>query len=78
MNTKWAMAARLAWVFAPSAARLAVAVVPMFSPITRAMPRYIGSTPLEQSIIVMAIRAADDWRMHVSTVPINRNTIIVA
>lgn len=64
-------------VLAPRAARLAVAVVPMFSPITSAIPRYMGSTPLEQSTMVMAIRAADDCRMQVSTVPIRRNTIIV-
>ena len=33
-----------------------VMVVPMFSPSTRAIPIYIGSTPLEQSTMVMAMR----------------------
>ena len=66
-----------AWVLAPSAARLAVAVVPMFSPMTRAIPRYTGSTPLEHSTMVMAMRAADDCSMHVSRVPMSKNMTMV-
>ena len=54
-----------------------VTVVPMFSPITRAMPWYIGNTPVEQSIIVIAITAADDCTHIVSTLPITRNVIVV-
>ena len=39
LNSRWASAARRAAMPAPSAARLAVAVVPIFSPITKATPR---------------------------------------
>ena len=38
LNSKCAMAVLRAWVFALKAARLAVTVVPMFSPMTKAMP----------------------------------------
>ena len=38
MNTMWAIAARRACVFAVRAAMLEVTVVPIFSPITRAIP----------------------------------------
>ena len=56
---------------------MAVAVVPMFSPMTRAIPRYTGSTPLEHSTMVMAMRAADDCSMHVSRVPMSKNMTMV-
>ena len=42
LKTKWANAARLACVLAVSAARLAVIVVPMFSPNTSAAPSCRG------------------------------------
>ena len=62
---------------APMAAMFEVMVVPIFSPSTSAIPMYIGSTPLEHSTIVIAIRAADDCMQKVSIVPINRNEKIV-
>lgn len=37
----------------------------------------MGSTPLEQSIIVIAMMAADDCTHMVSTLPMMRNTIVV-
>ena len=37
----------------------------------------MGRTPLEQSIIVMAITAADDCTHMVSTPPMSRNTMVV-
>ena len=76
LNTKWAIAVRLACTLAPRATRLAVPVVPMFSPITKAMPRYMGSTPVEQSKMVMAITAADDCTMSVMIVPIIKKMIM--
>ena len=72
-----ANAARRAWVLAPSAARFAVMVVPMFSPITRAMPRYMGSTPVEHNSMVIAMTAADDCTTHVMAVPMRRNMMMV-
>ena len=54
-----AKAARLACVFAVRAATLDVTVVPMFSPITSAIPRYIGNTPVEHNVMVIAITAAE-------------------
>ena len=77
LNERCAMAARLAWVLAPIAAMFEVMVVPMFSPSTRAIPIYIGSTPLEQSTMVMAMRAADDCMQNVSIVPNPRNANMV-
>ena len=76
LNTRCASAARRAWLLAPSAARFAVAVVPIFSPITSAMPKYIGSTPVEQRRMVIAITAADDCTIQVIIVPISRNMMI--
>ncbi len=38
LKRRWAMAVRLAWVLALIAARFAVTVVPIFSPITSAIP----------------------------------------
>ncbi len=70
-------AARRACVLPVIAARFAVMVVPMFSPITRAMPGYMDSTPLVQSTIVMAIRAADDCTQNVSMVPMTRKASMV-
>ena len=77
LNVRWARAARRAWVLAPMAAMLEVMVVPMFSPSTKAIPIYIGSTPLEQSTMVMAMSAADDCIQNVSTVPMPRNENMV-
>ena len=74
LNSRCAMAARRAWVLALIAARLAVSVVPIFSPITRAMPWKMEMAPVEQRTMVMAIRAAELWTMAVRTVPISRNS----
>ena len=52
LKKRWPKAARRASV-------LAVSVVPMFSPSTRAMPRYMGSPAWVHSIMVMAMRAAE-------------------
>ena len=68
-----AKAARLACVFAVRAATLDVTVVPMFSPITNAMPRYIGNTPVEHSVMVIAITAAELCTHTVIMPPIIRN-----
>ena len=67
-----ANAARRACVLAVSAAMFDVTVVPMFSPITSAMPRYIGITPVAQRVIVIAMTAADDCTQTVITPPMNR------
>ena len=77
LNNRWDNAARLAAVPAPNAAKFAVAVVPMFSPIIRAIPRYMGNTPVEHSRIVIAITAADDCTIHVMMVPAARKTSMV-
>ena len=44
---------------------------------TSAMPWYIGSAPDEQSIMVIAMTAADDCTHMVSTPPMSRNMIVV-
>ena len=49
----------------------------MFSPITKAMPKWMGSTPVEHSRMVMAITAADDCTTHVMSVPIPKKTKMV-
>jgi hypothetical protein len=40
------------------------------------MPKYIGSTPVEQRRMVIAITAADDCTIQVIIVPISRNMMI--
>ena len=77
LNRRWAIAVRRACVFAFRAARLAVTVVPMFSPMTSAMPWKIVIAPVEQRTMVMAIRAAELCTSAVSRVPISRNRKIV-
>ena len=67
-----AKAARRADVFAVAATMFDVIVVPMFSPSTSIMPWSMCSTPVVQSVIVIAMMAADDCTQSVSTVPINR------
>ena len=62
---------------APNAAMFEVMVVPMFSPNTRMIPSSMGSTPVEQSVIVMAMMAADDCTHKVRTVPMSRKTMMV-
>ena len=62
---------------APKAAKLAVAVVPIFSPITNAMPKYIGKTPVEHNKMVIAITTAEDCTIHVISVPTIKKTMIV-
>lgn len=59
IEEKVAEGARRASVLTVSATRLAVSVVPMFSPSTRAMPRYMGSPAWVHSIMVIAMRAAE-------------------
>ena len=75
LNTKWASAARLAVVLATTAARLAVTVVPMFSPntIEAAISKLIQ--PLAHITKVSAIVAEEDCIRIVSTVPINMKRI---
>ena len=77
LNTRCAIAVRRACVFALSAARFAVTVVPMFSPITRAMPWKMEIAPVAQRTIVMAISAAELCTSAVRIVPIKRKSRIV-
>ena len=77
LKTKCAMAVRRACVFALSAARFAVTVVPMFSPITRAMPWKMEIAPVAHRTIVIAISAAELCTIAVRIVPISRNSRIV-
>ena len=69
LNTKWAMAALRDCVLPVRAAKLAVMVVPMFSPNTRAAPNSKLIQPLAHIIKVMAMVAADACTIMVSTVP---------
>ena len=73
LNMKWANAALRACALPVRAAILEVTVVPMFSPITSAIPRYRSNTPLEHNINVIAITAADDCTAIVIMPPISRN-----
>ena len=77
LNKRCAIAVRRAWVLADMAARLAVTVVPMFSPITSAIPWKMVMAPVEQSTMVMAIRAAEDCTMAVRIEPMRRNSKMV-
>ena len=72
LNTKCAIAALRACVVADIATMLEVTVVPMFSPITNAIPISMGNTPVEQSVIVMAMMAAELCTAQVSNPPITR------
>ena len=75
LNRKWANAALLAVEFATIAARLAVTVVPIFSPrtIEAAISKFIQ--PLAHMTSVSAMVAEDDCMRIVRTVPININNI---
>ena len=73
LKTKCANAARLACVLAVNAARLAVIVVPIFSPSTRAAPSSRLIQPLAHMISVIAIVAAEACTIMVSIVPMNKN-----
>ena len=64
LKQKWANAARLACVLAVSAARLAVIVVPMFSPNTSAAPSSRLIQPLAHIINVIAMVAAEGLHNH--------------
>ena len=77
LKTKCAMAVRRACVFALSAARFAVTVVPMFSPMTRAMPWKMEIAPVAHRTIVIAISAAELCTSAVRIVPIRRNNRMV-
>ena len=77
LNTRWASAALRAWVLAPMAAKLAVSVVPMFSPMTRAIPWKIVIAPVVQRTMVIAIRAAELCTIAVRIDPIRRNRRMV-
>ena len=70
LKARWANAARRACVFPVSAARLAVIVVPMFSPSTRAAPSSKLIQPLAHIISVMAIVAAEACTIMVRMVPL--------
>ena len=76
LNTKWANAALLACVLPVNAARLAVMVVPIFSPNTNAAPNSKLIQPLAHMISVIAIVAADACTTIVRIVPINTNNRI--
>ena len=76
LNTKWARAARRDWVLPVMAARLAVIVVPMFSPSTSAAPSSKLIQPLAHMIRVIAMVAAEACTIIVSTVPISTNNSI--
>ena len=73
LNIRCAMAARRACVLPVMAARLAVMVVPMFSPSTKAAPNSKEIHPLAHMMRVMAIVAADACTIMVSTVPMRTN-----
>ena len=77
LKSMWESAARRACVLAERAARFEVMVVPMFSPMTSAIPWYIGRAPLEHRIIVMAITAADDCTQNVRMPPRSRKMSVV-
>ena len=71
LNTRCANAALLACVLPVSAARLAVMVVPIFSPRTSAAPSSKLIQPFAHMISVIAIVAAEACTIMVSTVPIS-------
>ena len=75
LNKRCAIAALRACVLAVSAARLAVMVVPMFSPNTSAAPSSKLIHPLAHIINVMAIVAAEACTIMVSIVPIKTKRI---
>jgi len=75
LNKRCAIAALRACVLAVSAARLAVMVVPMFSPSTSAAPSSKLIHPLAHIINVMAIVAAEACTIMVSIVPIKTKRI---
>ena len=70
---KMCQCCRLACVLAVNAARLAVMVVPIFSPNTRAAPNSRLIQPLAHMISVIAIVAAEACTIMVSIVPMNKN-----
>ena len=72
LNTRCARAARRACTEAESATTLEVLVVPIFSPSTSAIPISTGSTWVEQSVIVIAMIAAELCTAKVSIPPTNR------
>ena len=74
LNVRCAKAARRACVFPVRAARLAVMVVPMFSPSTSAAPSSKLIQPLAHMMSVMAMVAADACTIMVSTVPMMTNS----
>ena len=74
LNMRCAKAARRACVLAVNAARLAVIVVPIFSPNTKAAPSSKLIHPLAHIISVMAMVAAEACTIMVSSVPINTNS----
>ena len=78
LNTKCAKAARLAGTLPVKAAKLAVMVVPIFSPNTKAAPNSKLIQPLAHIMSVMAIVAADACTIIVRIVPISTNRITEA
>ena len=69
---RWAKAARRAETLPERAARLAVMVVPMFSPSTIAAAISKGIQPWVHMMRVMATVALDDCTMMVRIVPMAR------
>ncbi len=72
LNTKCAIAARLACTEADKATIFDVIVVPIFSPNTNEIPISIGNTWVEHNVIVIAIMAAEDCTANVKIPPTNR------
>ena len=78
LNTKCAIAALRDCVLPVKAAKLAVMVVPIFSPKTNAAPSSKLIQPLAHIIKVIAIVAAEACTIMVSTVPIRTKRITEA
>ena len=74
LNIRCALAALCACVLALMATTFEVMVVPMFSPITRAMPMSMDNAPVEQSVMVIAMMAAELCTAHVSRPPMSRKS----
>ena len=75
LNRKWPIAARRAFLLAPIAARLAVMVVPKFSPNTKAHAVGKLIIPAAAHVSVRAITALEDCKTTVSTVPVAMSAI---
>ena len=72
MNKIWEQAARFADTLPDMDARMAVTVVPIFSPRIMAAADSNPIHPREHMMSVMATVALDDWTIIVRTVPMKR------